>query len=181
MSERSARKVVRKARPSPVSADGRKKQKKRRKAPKSILAWTAAALTVFFLILTSVYASDVQVTSRFRFLYNSPSNTIFVLSVLSSFTGFFLTATIAATFETVQWLLISRDEGLRASKLLSLEAGTSLIGLLYLTLGRGVSWRSGTRLWAIVRLASIVLVPLVGILIMSEYSAYLLRSSSLTV
>ncbi|KAF2463340.1 uncharacterized protein BDR25DRAFT_384650 [Lindgomyces ingoldianus] len=65
----------------------------------SWLAWIAALLTIGFLILTSVWASDVRVASHLRFLYDSSSNAIFVLSVLSSFTGLFLGATIAATFE----------------------------------------------------------------------------------
>jgi hypothetical protein len=131
----------------------------------SWLAWAGALLTVGFLILTSVYASDATAASHIRFLYSSSSNTIFVLSVLSSFTGLFLTATIAATFEKVQWLLISRPGGLRLSKYLSLQPGTGLMGLLTLIFGRS---RVATRMWALVRLETLVLVPIVSILIMSK-------------
>ncbi|KAF2188992.1 hypothetical protein K469DRAFT_684256 [Zopfia rhizophila CBS 207.26] len=138
------------------------------RTPKSMLAWTASALTLGFLILTAVYASHDTAASRLRFLYTSSSNTIFVLSVLSSFTGLFLGATITATFETVQWLLISRQEGLQLSNFLSLEAGTGLMGLLRLMAGRGLRMRSTTRMWAAVRLLSIILIPILSILIMSN-------------
>ena len=131
----------------------------------SWLAWTSALLTVGFLILTSVYASDAAMTSHIRFLYSSSSKTIFLLSAFSSITGLFLTATIAATFEKVQWLLISRPGGLQLSKYLSLQPGTGLMGLLILVFGRS---RTATRIWALVRLVTLVLIPISSILIMSN-------------
>lgn len=139
-------------------------RQQRAEAPKSWIAWTAALFDVGFLVLTSVYASDVTAASHLRFLYSSSSNTIFVLSVLSSLTGLFLSATIGATFEKIQWLLISRKEGLRLSKFLSLQPGTGVMGLLTLILGKS---RNETRNWAAVRLVAIILVPILSILIMS--------------
>lgn len=135
---------------------------------KSWLVWTAAILTTAFLILTSVFASDVSATSHIKFLYSSSSNSIFALSVLSSFTGLFLGALIASTFEKVQWLLISRQRGLRMTNFLTLQPGTGIMGLLTLLLGRGLDLKSSTRFWAAVRLTSILLVPTLSILIMSK-------------
>lgn len=132
------------------------------------LAWTSAILTIIFLILTAVYASQVTMTSRMRFLYSSSSNTIFVLSTLSGLTGVSLAGTIAAAFERFQWLLVSRKDGLQLTKFLGLQAGTGVTGLLVLTVGAGHPCMSTTRLWSAVRLVSIVLVPALGILIMSE-------------
>jgi uncharacterized integral membrane protein len=131
----------------------------------SWLAWTAFLFTVGFLILTLVYASSATATSHIRFLYNSSSKTIFVLSVLSSITGLFLTATIAATFERVQWLLISRPNGVRLSRYLSLQPGTGLMGLLVLVFGGS---RAMTKMWAVVRLVALSLVPILSIVIMSN-------------
>lgn len=131
-------------------------------------AWIVAGLTTILLIMTAVYASQAMVVYRMRFLYSSSSNTIFVLSLLSGLTGFFLAATIAVTFERLQWLLISRRDGFQFTKLLSLHAGTGIPGLLLLATGRGLPLPSTTRLWSAGRLASIILVPVLGILVMSE-------------
>jgi len=143
-------------------------QKTPNSAGDQVLTWISPLLTAIFLILTAVYGSHTAVTSRVRFLYSSSSNTIFVLSVFSGLTGLFLTATIASAFEKVQWLLISRRDGLRLSKFFSLQAGTGIIGLFALTAGGGHPFWSTTRLWSATRLVSIVLVPVLGILIMSK-------------
>jgi uncharacterized integral membrane protein len=155
--------------PSSYQSSSRKSQRLvKSKCSNQFLAWSSALLTIVFLILTSVYASRVTAPSHLRFLYSCSANTIFVLSILSGLTGLFLAATIASTFERVQWLLISRKGGLLLSRYLSLQAGTGVIGLLTLTVGRGHAWRSTVRLWSAIRLGSLVLVPIMGILIMSE-------------
>jgi len=133
-------------------------------------AWTALLFTIGFMILTLVYASNATAASHIQFLYNSSSKTIFVLSILSSITGLFLTATIAATFERVQWLLISRPNGLRLTRYLTLQPGTGLMGLLTLLFGRS---RAGTKMWAMVRMMAIVLVPISSIVIMSTLSPFI--------
>jgi len=137
-------------------------------AGRQLLAYTSAVLTTVFLILTAVYGSQTTAVSHVRFLYNSSSHAIFVLSVLSGLTGLFLGTTIASAFEKVQWVLVSRKDGLQLSKYLSLQAGTGVMGLLILTVGGGHSILSSTRLWSATRLASIILVPAIGVLIMSK-------------
>ena len=137
-------------------------------AGRQLLAWTSAVLTAVFLILTAVYGSQTTAVSHVRFLYNSSSHAIFVLSVLSGLTGLFLGTTITSAFEKVQWVLVSRKDGLQLSKYLSLQAGTGVMGLLILTVGGGHSILSSTRLWSATRLASIILIPAIGVLIMSK-------------
>lgn len=132
------------------------------------LAWSSAILTAIFLILTTLYASQASIATRVHLLYTSSSNTIFVLSALSGLTGVFLAGTIAATFERLQWLLLSRKDGLQFTKFLGLQAGTGVPGLLVLTVGAGQPLMSSTRLWSAARLMSTILVPALGILIMSE-------------
>jgi hypothetical protein len=139
-----------------------------RSAGRQLLAWALAVLTAVFLILTAVYGSQTTAVSHVRFLYNSSSHAIFVLSVLSGLTSLFLGTTIGSAFEKVQWVLVSRKDGLRLSKYLSLQAGTGVMGLLILTVGGGHSILSSTRLWSATRLASIILIPAIGVLIMSK-------------
>ena len=134
------------------------------------LSWTCAGLALVSLVLTALYASQTLVASRIHFLYSSSSHTIFVLSVLSSVTGVFLAATIASTYERLQWLLIVRRGGVRYSQFLGLHAGTGVPGLLALVFGGGHPFLSSIRLWSAIRLLSLALVPVVGILIMSEWS-----------
>jgi len=135
---------------------------------RQLLAWTLAVLTAVFLILTAIYGSQTTAVSHVRFLYNSSSHAIFVLSMLSGLTGLFLGTTVTSAFEKVQWVLVSRKDGLQLSKYLSLQAGTGVMGLLTLTMGVGHSILSSTRLWSATRLTSIILIPAIGILIMSK-------------
>ena len=135
-----------------------------------LLSWTCAGLTLVFLILTALYASQTSVWSRFRLLYSSSSHTIFTLSVLSGLTGVCLAATIAATYQRLQWILIARKGGVQCSKFLSLHPGTGVPGLLALAFGRGQPILNSTRLWSVIRLLSLILVPALGILIMSKSS-----------
>jgi hypothetical protein len=136
-------------------------------ARRLLLAWMYALLTLVFIILTAVYASQTTFASRLRFLYTSTSNTIFVLSLLSGITGIFLAGTISATFELLQWLLVARDNGLSFPSFLGLQAGTGITGLIVLSVWRGHSLWTSARIWGVTRLVSIVLVPILGILIMS--------------
>jgi hypothetical protein len=132
----------------------------------------SALLTTGLLTTVAVYASEAGFSGGMRFVYSSSSHTIFVLSVLSGITGLLLTATIEGSLERLQWLLVVRGSGLNLAKFLSLHAGTGPMGLLSLILGRGFPFLSSTRLWSTFRLISMILVPILGILIMSESNLY---------
>ncbi|KAF2432163.1 hypothetical protein EJ08DRAFT_136752 [Tothia fuscella] len=129
---------------------------------------SAAGIAIGLLVTTSIYASEAGFSGGMRFVYSSSSNTIFVLSVLSGITGLLITATIEGSIERLQWLLLVRGDGLNLAKFLSLHAGTGPMGLLTLLFGRGFPVFSSTRAWSAVRLISMVLVPILGILIMSD-------------
>jgi hypothetical protein len=126
-----------------------------------------ALATIALLVITAVYSSESSLLIGTRFVYSSSSHTIFVLSILSGVTGLLLAATIEGSIERLQWLLIVRENGLNLAKFLSLHAGTGPMGLLSLIFGRGFSLSSSTRLWSTTRLLSMLLVPVLGILIMS--------------
>jgi hypothetical protein len=131
------------------------------------LAWLSAFLTLVFLTLTSLYASQTMFTVKERIAHSSESYAIFILRLLSEIAGVLLAMTVAAAFERVQWLLVVRTDGTWLTNYLALQAGTSVMGLLALTVGRGVS-RVTTRLWSAIRLVSVVLIPALGVIIMSK-------------
>ena len=74
---------------------------------------------------------------------------------------------IAATFKRVQWLRVVQKDGVRLADYLALQVGTGMIGLLALTARRGVL-NVTTQVLSTVRLVSIVLIPVLGVLIMSK-------------
>jgi hypothetical protein len=131
------------------------------------MAWLLAVLTLVLLALTTLYAAQASLTSQKHVVFSSRSDAIFVLRALSELTGVMLAATIATTFESVQWLYVAQKGGVRLADYLALQAGTGIMGLLALAVGREVP-NITTRVLSIVRLVSIVLVPVLGVLIMSE-------------
>src|ERR1700760_1726722 len=95
-------------------------------------SWLCFAATVLFLVLTALYAAQIPLSSKFTFVYDSSSNTIFVLSLLSGISGLLLTAVLGIAFENLQWLLLARRRGMRATDFLALHPGTGVQGLLSL-------------------------------------------------
>lgn len=131
------------------------------------MAWLLALLTLILLALTTLYAAQTTFKFKTRMAFASRSHAIFILRALSELTGLSLAATIAATFERVQWLRVVRKDGVRLADYLALQAGTGMMGLLALTAGGGVLHVT-TRVLSAVRLVSIVLIPVLGVLIMSK-------------
>lgn len=140
------------------------------------LAWIPALLTLLLFILTVVYASQTNFVSGIHFIYASSSRPILVLRVLSELTDVLLACTIAAAFERVQWLLVAGTDGLRLTDFICLHAGTGAPGLLVCLVWKGIRTVM-TRLWSMIRLAFIILVPVLGVLIMSTVDECCLPSS----
>jgi uncharacterized integral membrane protein len=136
---------------------------------RSVSSWICLLLALLFLILTTLYAARIPLSSRFNFVYNSSSNTIFVLSLLSGITGILLTAVVGFTFENLQWLVLVRRRGSRTTEFLSLNPATSISGLLSLIFANGESISSTARPWSILRLLGAALPPVLGVVIMSAY------------
>lgn len=139
-------------------------------ARQTVLAWISTILALSFFSLTISYATERSRFSHLRFVHSSRSNTILVLRVLSEAAGVFLAGTIHSTFEVVQWVLISRPNGIRLPQFLALQSSTGPLGLMILAAGRGLpasQWPMNARIMALLRLIAELTIPVLGILVMS--------------
>jgi hypothetical protein len=142
-------------------------------ARQTILAWSSTFLAIAFFFMTIAYATRTARMSSVSFVHASQSNTILVLRVLSEAHGVFLAGSVYSTFEVVQWMLISRPEGIQLPQLLALQSSTGPLGLLAIVFGQGLpadEWPKKPRLTSLLRLIAQAIVPLTGVLIMSKYS-----------
>ncbi|EXJ73486.1 uncharacterized protein A1O5_03247 [Cladophialophora psammophila CBS 110553] len=143
---------------------------KARKKKQIPVALVPACLAVILLALTALYAIRPDLWKS-DFINSSPGNAIFVLRALSEATGFLLAITVASAFELVQWLLTVRTGGIPFTEFLCLQEGTGILGLMQLTVG--AKSRARTRLWGGLRLLALVLLPVLGVVIMSQVGTVL--------
>lgn len=137
----------------------------------TILAWSSTILATAFFLMTVAYATRKAQFSSASFVHASQANTIMVLRVLSEVAGIFLAGSVYSTFETVQWVLISRPEGMRFPQFLALQSSTGPLGLLAIALGQGLptgEWPMKPRLMSLLRMVAQAVIPLTGVLIMSR-------------
>jgi hypothetical protein len=83
-----------------------------------------------------------------------------------------LVATIAAALKTLQTILVARkgpSGGLRFLDYLVLQEGAGFSSLMSIVVWRG-KFRMVTRVWSVIRLLTIVLVPILNIVVMSKCS-----------
>ncbi|KAF2730899.1 hypothetical protein EJ04DRAFT_579546 [Polyplosphaeria fusca] len=155
-------------------------------ARQTLLAWSSTVLALAFFLMTIAYVTEKSRLSKARFVHSSRSNTILVLRVLSEAAGVFLAGSIYSTFEVVQWLLISRPEGIRLPQFLALQSSTGPLGLLVIAFGKGLSageWPMGPRIMSLLRLMAELTVPVLGVVIMSNVNTeviYLPIASTVT-
>jgi hypothetical protein len=125
-------------------------------------------LTLTLLVLTCLQASGSILTRHFTLVNQSRGHSIFFLRAFSELAGVSLSATISATLEHIKWAMICRRGRSRARFIdfLALQQGTTLLGLLSLAAGAAVP-SVKARFWSIIRLLIMVLVPGIGVLIMS--------------
>lgn len=125
-------------------------------------------LTLSLLVLTCLQASGSILTRNIALVNQSRGYSIFLLRALSELAGVSLSATISAALERIKWAMICREGRSRARfvDFLALQDGTTLLGLLSLAAGAVVPFFM-TRVWSIIKLIIMVLVPGIGILIMS--------------
>ncbi len=140
--------------------------------------WALIALTTGLLLLTCLQARASTLTRNLPLVNQSRSYSILVLRALSELAGVSLAATVATTLERIKWMLIWQSgEGGKTQfiEFLALQEQTTILGLFSLAAGLAVpSLRA--RLWSVVRLATMVFIPIVGILIMSEFRSLSARS-----
>jgi hypothetical protein len=140
-------------------------------ARQTILAWSSTILATAFFLMTVAYATRSAHSSNVSFVHASQSNTILVLRILSEAHGIFLAGSVYSTFEVVQWVLISRPEGIRLPQFLALQSSTGPLGLLTIVFGQGLpmgEWTMAPRLTSLLRMVAQAVVPLTGVLIMSK-------------
>jgi len=140
-------------------------------AKQTILAWSSTILATAFFLMTVAYATRTARLSSESFMHASQSNTILVLRVLSEAHGVFLAGAVYSTFEVVQWVLVSRPEGIQLPQFLALQSSTGPLGLLAIVLGQGLpadEWPMKPRVMSLLRLVAQAIVPLTGVLIMSK-------------
>ncbi len=130
----------------------------------------ACALTsALLVILISIYCTNSdRLANGVNFSSESSSRAIFVLSVLSGLNGIFIAATISGVIQRLQWLLIAQPEGTNFLRVLSLDASTGIASLFQLGFGWALPLLSTIRASGVIRLATLALVPVLGVLIMSN-------------
>ncbi|KAH8886667.1 hypothetical protein GQ53DRAFT_827974 [Thozetella sp. PMI_491] len=134
---------------------------------RSILA--SALVSAFLVILITIYSTDsAPLDNTFGFAFETSSKTIFVLSIMSGANGIFLATTVAGVFERLRWLLLAQPGGTTFLRTLSLDPGTGMVGLLRLGFGWSLPLLSTTRASSVIRMASLALTPILGVLIMSN-------------
>ncbi len=129
--------------------------------------WLLALLTSGLVLLTCLQAQGSIPTRGIRLVNQSRGYSLFVLRTVSELAALALSATISTSWENLKWALLFRKQGsLPLVDFLALDEGTAVLPLMGLVAGRsGQSVR--TRIWSVVRLLSIVVIPVTGILIMS--------------
>jgi hypothetical protein len=139
-------------------------------AKQTILAWSSTILALIFFSMTVSFAVGTSRLWQIKAVNSSQSNSILILRVFSEAAGLFLAGTVHSTFAVIQWVLVSRPEGIRFPQFLALQPSTGPLGLLVLASGKGLTveqWPFKPRLLSLLRLIAEVAVPLMGVLIMS--------------
>lgn len=148
--------------------------------------WLLILVTACLASLTALQARGSLVTRNLYVVSQSRSYSIFFLRVFSELAGLSLAATLSATLEKLKWALVAgngHDGGGNRNKaheflssssssssfldFLALDEGTSLWGLLKLVFAQS---KKTTKLWSVVRLVALAVVPVSGILIMSLFA-----------
>ena len=134
-------------------------------------SWILILVTICLVILTGLQARGSTLTRSIHLVNQSRSLSLFVLRAISELTALSLSGSISLMLERLKWTLVCRSgrngaSPARFTHLLALDESTPLLASLALagspTVGRG------TRLWSALRLMIVSLVPITGILIMSE-------------
>jgi len=130
--------------------------------------WLLVLLSFGLVLLTCLQARGSILTRGIELVDQSRGYSVFVLRTISELAGLALSATISSAWERVKWAMVCREgSDARFLDFLALDEGTKFLPLLGLATGRKGP-TIGTRLWSIIRLLSIIVIPITGILIMSR-------------
>jgi hypothetical protein len=137
--------------------------------------WFLILLTVILILLTALQANGSVLTKNLPLVSNSRSYSIFFLRVISELAGLSLAATLSVTLEQVKWAAVTIGSGheptessraKRLAEFLALDIGTTIPGLLRLLISPSISSLKA-RMWSLGRLITMIVVPVIGVLIMS--------------
>jgi hypothetical protein len=130
--------------------------------------WILTILASAFFALTVCYAFESSIAARVPFIGDRSSRPIVAIRVLSEIVAILLGATIRRIFQSLQHMLVSHQPlGLWLTNFMVFEPGVGFFGLIRTLLGRDAQ-RLATRGWSAVRLFTITIIPLLGVLIMSK-------------
>ncbi|KAK3070580.1 hypothetical protein LTR53_010212 [Teratosphaeriaceae sp. CCFEE 6253] len=136
----------------------------------TLLGWVSWLLATALFALTVAYALKPSTfTAGLYFVGDSIGHSILTLRLLSAFTDILLSITFAIALDRLQAVLVSGSEGTAFAKVLAVHPGISYVGLSVLGFGRGTS-QLAVRVMAVVRLFVVVLIPILGIIILSDVS-----------
>jgi hypothetical protein len=132
--------------------------------------WLLIFFTVSLIILTCLQARGSVLTKRIDAVNQSRSYPLLILRTISELAGLSLSAAVSSALERVKWALVCRKDNHSPTSFLdflALDEGTKIWSLLSLTAG-AAGPSVGTRLLSASRLLFMFIVPVIGILIMSE-------------
>lgn len=86
-------------------------------------------LTTAVFIITAVFSQNSTSVSSISFLKKF-SSTLAVLRILQGFTSALTTLALNQTLESIQWSLVSQENGLRLLNFLSISPTTGIVGML---------------------------------------------------
>ncbi|KAH8880898.1 hypothetical protein GQ53DRAFT_832908 [Thozetella sp. PMI_491] len=138
--------------------------------------WILITLASGILTLTCLQARSSLLTKNLSFINQSSSYAILTLRTLSEVFGILLAATIAVILERIKWMStwhrVGQKRGIPLVDFLALQEGTTTFGLLSLIAGSAVG-STRARLWGLTRLLAVAVVPIVGVLIMSQVDVHM--------
>ncbi|KAK5723927.1 hypothetical protein LTR17_013769 [Elasticomyces elasticus] len=144
------------------------------------VGWLCWLLTVLVFAVTVAYAFRPSTfTNSLTTVGSSISNSILTLRLLSGITDIMLSVTFAAALDRLQVILINGPRGTALAKALAVHSGTSYVGLAVLGFGSG-SASLAARGFAVGRLLVMLVIPVLGIIIMSDVNTQQASTNALT-
>ena len=131
-----------------------------------VLSWITWLLAFTFYLLTVLYAWHPELVSRLQAIGGSPAKALQLLAILSGIANPILSAAIGQAVDTLRGILIARPHGHNFMDNHAIQPGISLDGLWQIISLRH-SPRFKPKAWAVFKVVSMVVVPILAILILS--------------
>ncbi|KAE8445397.1 hypothetical protein EG329_013410 [Mollisiaceae sp. DMI_Dod_QoI] len=136
-----------------------------------LLSWATLFLAVSSYILTIVYIWHSNLVCRHTIFGHSPASALATANVLSWTANMLLSASIGQSLDLMRAMLIARERGHFFLDNLPLQSGTGIDGLLEIFWNWNRFGRHQPGAWSIFRLMTMVIVPVLGIVVLSNVEA----------